>query len=466
MRSAIPVHRSPIALARRRGLAGRRARLSAAPLAVALVLLAPSAAGAAPDFTVSPPSPLVDEPVTFTPTGTRGRLQWDLDFDRARGFEPDVETRGGASIRYAYRSAGSRSVAIREGRGSSPPAAVHTVVVRALTFGWAPGTPLSFERVTFLAATESRSTLTGYRWDLDGDGEYDDATGRSVRWTFWAPGSYRVGLEVVANGRLVMASRTVSVRNRPPTAALRVSPASPLIGELVEFTSLARDLDGAIASEAWDLDGDGRFDDGDGTTVSHRYSSAGSRTVILRVTDSHGASANAFASVDVRSPGSRAPSGRRGADLPRRTPPTPDPSPPSTGQQGAAPPAPPLRFRPPLRLIGPYTVVRIAGSFSRRGARVRYLGVRAPRYSRVTVRCRGRSCPYRRASRRVGRSRRVRFKKLERFLRAGTRIEIFVVRRGRIGKYTGFRIRAGRAPARRDRCVMPGSTRPRSCPSD
>jgi hypothetical protein len=53
---------------------------------------------------------------------------------------------------------------------------------------------------------------------------------------------------------------------------------------------------------------------------------------------------------------------------------------------------------------------------------------------------------------------------LERFLRAGTRITIRVRRQARIGKYVRFEVRAGRPPARRDACVLPGDPRPVGCP--
>ena len=57
-----------------------------------------------------------------------------------------------------------------------------------------------------------------------------------------------------------------------------------------------------------------------------------------------------------------------------------------------------------------------------------------------------------------------RIRVLERFLLAGTRIAIRVVRPGYIGKYMRIRIRAGGPPSRRDACLMPGSTRAIICP--
>jgi hypothetical protein len=59
----------------------------------------------------------------------------------------------------------------------------------------------------------------------------------------------------------------------------------------------------------------------------------------------------------------------------------------------------------------------------------------------------------------------VRVRRLERLLRPGVRIEVFVTKANVIGKYTRFRIRRGKPPARVDRCVRPGSSRPVRCPT-
>jgi len=42
-------------------------------------------------------------------------------------------------------------------------------------------------------------------------------------------------------------------------------------------------------------------------------------------------------------------------------------------------------------------------------------------------------------------------------------IELLVTSPGKIGKFTRFRIRRGKAPLRRDMCVAPGSSKPVRC---
>ena len=64
---------------------------------------------------------------------------------------------------------------------------------------------------------------------------------------------------------------------------------------------------------------------------------------------------------------------------------------------------------------------------------------------------------------RTSATRLVRFRRFERRLPAGVTLEIFVRQAGKIGKYTRFLIRAGKPPARIDRCLVPGRTRPVRC---
>lgn len=113
-----------------------------------------------------------------------------------------------------------------------------------------------------------------------------------------------------------------------------------------------------------------------------------------------------------------------------------------------------------LRYLRPFPVVRVKGALVSGGARVTLWRVRAPRGSRVVVRCKRFGCPVRRQATDVGRLR-----MLERFLPAGARIVIRVTKPGLIGKYAEITIRNGKAPKRRDACVLPGSVEPSECPA-
>jgi hypothetical protein len=114
--------------------------------------------------------------------------------------------------------------------------------------------------------------------------------------------------------------------------------------------------------------------------------------------------------------------------------------------------------------------VRLTGNVRHRGTRVRLLTVQAPAHTRVKVECSGRGCPFRSRSRTVGASKRnaspLRFRQFRaRLLRAGASLRVFVSGQDAIGKYTRFRVRRGKPPARKDRCLAPNARAPIACPA-
>jgi glucose/arabinose dehydrogenase len=78
--------------------------------------------------------------------------------------------------------------------------------------------------------------------------------------------------------------------NQPPTAIASANPESGTAPLTVSFSALSSsDPEGQTLSYAWDLDGDGAYDDSTSATPSRTYG-PGTVTVGLRVTDSQGAS--------------------------------------------------------------------------------------------------------------------------------------------------------------------------------
>jgi PKD repeat protein len=89
--------------------------------------------------------------------------------------------------------------------------------------------------------------------------------------------------------------------NLPPRAVIS-GPASGLVGETLSFSgSGSSDSDGSIVSYAWDF-GDGITGSG-GITVTHSYSTTGSYTVTLTVTDNGGLTGKATHGVQIDQPG-------------------------------------------------------------------------------------------------------------------------------------------------------------------
>ena len=155
-----------------------------------------------------------------------------------------------------------------------------------------------------------------------------------------------------------------------------------------------------------------------------------------------------------------------GSSDPPPPPPASDPAPQASSSESrtsfAEPVAPIVDVAARATLLRPFPVVRIRGYFKPGGVRVTLLSVNAPRSAQIAVRCVGRGCPVRALSLA---SAPARLRPFERFLPAGTVLQVRVTRQGSIGKYASFVIRARSAPLRTDRCLMPGRAQPAACPT-
>jgi PKD domain len=246
-----------------------------------------------------------------------------------------------------------------------------------------------------------------------------------LNWTQSRPRSTAIALLA-----LLACPAAALAQDQRPAASFSFQPENPRAGQEVRFVSSSCDPGGRLVRQAWDLDGDGAYDDAEGPAATRTFSDPGAREVGLEITAAGGTT-----------------------DRQRRTLfvdtiyalPRPDRD----------------------RLMSPYPVVRMAGSLTRNGARVRVLSVsRAPVCALVRVSCRGRGCPKkRRASAYTGR-RGVRFRRFERRLRAGAVVTVRISKDDLIGKFTQFRIRQGKTPRRRDRCLRPGERAGSPCPRD
>ena len=94
-----------------------------------------------------------------------------------------------------------------------------------------------------------------------------------------------------------------------PTAGLTANPTSGTAPLSVTYTASGTNAPGAsgLFTYAWDLDNDGQYDDGTGTTQSRTYGSAGSPAVKVLVTDSRGATDAKSVTVTVSAPSNTAP---------------------------------------------------------------------------------------------------------------------------------------------------------------
>ena len=298
-------------------------------------------------------------------------------------------------------------------------------------FTVSPAVPNPGELVTFTSTGVSDpggGTPPSVQWDF-GDGAGYGPTGSpndAATYTYMTPGTRSVKMLITGSDGEREVQKSVRV-NAPPVASFIHFPASPFTGELVGFVSDSGDPDGPLASQTWDLDNDGQFDDASGRRASRSFTTAGPNTVSLRVTDPSGASDDVSIVITVRA------------------------------HPAAAANAP--------SLMSPFPVVRIVGRAGRNTTRITRMSVKARPGATVTVTCVGKSCPKPGTAQTTSRGKSIRFRRLERRLRSGTRIGIRVTFPGQIGKYTSFIIKRNKRPARRDLCLRPGVTRPVACPS-
>jgi hypothetical protein len=289
------------------------------------------------------------------------------------------------------------------------------------------------------SAAASGTPAPEVRWQLstDGGSSWADVPGATTN-TLTVPGvstsdsghqfravfANRVGEATSRAATLTVT--TVPASPLPPTASFTWFPAAPQVGEVVTLASTSTDPSSPITGFAWDAQGTNVFTAGP-SVITTLFTNVGHHTVQLHVADANGQTSTAVEDVFVSA------------------------------------------VKRPL--MQPFPVVRIAGSDSRFGARITLLSVQAPVGAHVLVSCSGKGCPRAREARTATAGKKkasvvvFTFKRFERALRAGVRLEVKVYAPGVIGKYTSFRIRRSRLPARVDACLDPQTLKAIACPT-
>jgi PKD repeat protein len=220
------------------------------------------------------------------------------------------------------------------------------------SFEFTPAAPVPGEQIDLHATSTSSSTAPiRHSWDLDGDGQFDDATGDAVRTSFAIAGSYVVRLKAIQPTAVgtseSVAERTIVVGTGPsdppppPPPAQGPAPGpgneAPVavfdkkctkVGTLFLCAGLAvregkpavldaspsHDPDGQIVRYEWDLDGNGSFetDAGAAPTVTHTFElykglvDPRKRPIGVRVTDDKGATATTEVTLTLLEPSCQA----------------------------------------------------------------------------------------------------------------------------------------------------------------
>ncbi len=268
------------------------------------------------DFVFSPTNPIVAQSVSFNAalskpaTGrTISSYAWNFGDGGAAGT--------GVNPSRTFSNTGTFSVVltVTDDIGQSGTVS-KTITVTATpsdpptaAFVFSPGSPQVNQAVLFDAtqSTVAAGHTLSYAWNF---GDSQTGTGVTPSHTYTAAGTYSVVLKVTDNTTLQTATttRTVTVTStgQPPTADFVFSPAAPQVNQSVLFDATASTVaQGHALSYAWNFGDNGT---GTGVTPNHTYTSAGTFSVVLKVTDTTtGQTATATKAVAVSSAGSTPP---------------------------------------------------------------------------------------------------------------------------------------------------------------
>ena len=236
-------------------------------------------------FTMSTSTPNVGQSVTFTDTSVRGEgtiNQWLWNFG-------DGETSSTQNPTHSYSTTGSKTVTLTVTDSNSRTATVtHSVLANdfaspVASFSFAPIAPAVSQSVVFSDSSVAGSgTINNWSWNF---GDSVTSTAQNPTHPYLTGGQKTVSLTVTnTNGKTSTTTRTVNVAYDAPTAEFAISPTNPNVGQTITFTDISVPGTGTINQWSWNF--------GDSTTSTtqsptHSYSTPGTKTITLIVTDSN-----------------------------------------------------------------------------------------------------------------------------------------------------------------------------------
>jgi PKD repeat protein len=262
-----------------------------------------------PPFTFTPANPERSVPVRFDASGVTD--EGVLCMDKCSYFwnfgDGSMDT--GRIVNHTFTSPGTYTVAVTvmDAAGSVASAAravtVANVAAPTVTLTVTPNLPVAGHDTTLTATATAASGhgIVRYVWNF-GDGTTTTTTGPTATMVYQRAGTYVATVTVTDDlGQSASASIRINIGGSGVTAEITVSPAEPLVGQLVQFNG-SGSLGAAgstITLWSWDF-GDGTTFEATTPTASHAYTAAGTYTVRLTVTDSGGRTGTTTASVAVQ----------------------------------------------------------------------------------------------------------------------------------------------------------------------
>ncbi len=154
------------------------------------------------------------------------------------------------------------------------------------SFVFTPETPLAGDTATFdaSASEDPDGIIVNYTWNFGDDTPVINESDPVTTHIYATYGTYTVSLTVTDNDSLTDTESKPITVIAPPTASFTYSPLVPLVNEDIIFNASGSASNGGeIESYSWDF-GDGFTETGE--IVTHAYSTEGTYSVVLNVTDS------------------------------------------------------------------------------------------------------------------------------------------------------------------------------------
>jgi len=160
-------------------------------------------------------------------------------------------------------------------------------------------------RLNASASTDPDNDIATYAWDLDGDGQFDDATGQKPKYKFADNGNYTISVLVTdAYGLQDTDEATVVIKNVAPVVTSITKPTTSRVSKPMTLRAKFKDAganDTFTATWKW---GDGTSSSGtiSGNTVTsvHTYNRPGAYLVTIIVTDDDGGVGKGYTLILVR----------------------------------------------------------------------------------------------------------------------------------------------------------------------
>jgi hypothetical protein len=168
------------------------------------------------------------------------------------------------------------------------------------------GAPVGGEIRFRAIATQRFGTLVSFRWDLLGDGAWDDSSAAGwsgdsvdlpeVRQRYDREGTFLARFQVMdSEGNTGEATWPVDIGNQAPEITFLREDTVISIKDSIPMEAAAKDAEGKVVWAGWDYEGDGRFDDtltGDKAelraALGHRYRETGTYLAVFRAVDDKG----------------------------------------------------------------------------------------------------------------------------------------------------------------------------------